>query len=335
MRATGTNSLVAARISRLRVAPNQSQASDGAPSPAPNPLVAAAAAAEPATLKGLRGVTNVVKTAKFLAAKSSPPAGALNHPAADGGSAGASMLIEQATRKTSDLQARLTKRASHLMVDTEDERSSEVSGDRASGKKHTELDEGQVSFQTEAAFLYVLGLLALVALVLMPVRIAFSPGAHDSNEIRPIDGIAWAADAGFVALYSFGVSTVRKGKKRRQRALELVLGESQVEKTSWQDISHPFQIMTQVVLGSLVPLVCDIVGELIVVTGSGSGGSQYADEFPRLHPLLWVGVLRLLHILQKAQLFEGLYRNLVLPLFSNLIIQRVRRSPRMRACRDQ
>jgi hypothetical protein len=140
-----------------------------------------------------------------------------------------------------DLAARLKSRRISLPGLNDDDTSSSGSG---RGRRRLILDEGRVSLKMEACFLILIGLMTLLSLVLIGLQTS--------------DLLAWIADASFIALYMRGVRTVNKAKTRRQRVLTLALGEAPVEKVTVLELTHPIQVIVQVVISSLVPLMCDI-----------------------------------------------------------------------------
>ena len=173
------------------------------------------------------------------------------------------------TRKPTGTLALLTKRMETRSQLIEEDGSHTFTSEPAGSNKHQRRDDQPVSLQAEAAFLYILGSFVLVGLV-APARIAFSRQANDPQPLfGAVEAILYASDVGFLDLYLTAVRAVRltiQRKLARSRSRSASRMHSPCARIS----SHPLQIALQVGVATLLPLICDVIGDVLIFSNAES-----------------------------------------------------------------
>jgi|EP01046_Picozoa_sp_COSAG06_P003549 hypothetical protein len=148
--------------------------------------------------------------------------------------------------------------------------------------------------------MYLLGVFATMSLFTLAPRAAFV------GTLPVLDVVQEVGSIGFAVLYMLGVRKIRRERQTRtqHKRLSLLDESSAIESRTWSvsALDHPANVVTQVVLASLVPTAGDV---LSFGLGSDSNASQLLVAFP--------GCLRLLHLLGFVPLFRQLDTNLAVP----------------------
>ncbi|KAL1507685.1 hypothetical protein AB1Y20_007299 [Prymnesium parvum] len=214
-----------------------------------------------------------------------------------------------ASTSPSTLKSRLTRQQLQSRVDVEAPR------ENFSLRARERAQQGYAAkygLRQQALFWLSLGFFALSGLVLLPLRIAFAPDLLDGPQLLVVDVLAWASDLGFAALYCLGATIDRQSRAQEQK----LRGEELSVSVPRSSMAHPLQLGVQVGLAMALPLLCDVVGTAIVLSNESFQGM-------RVHPLHWVGVLRLLHLLKQGELFAKLYTNWMVPHYSTFMFGQI------------
>lgn len=163
--------------------------------------------------------------------------------------------------------------------------------------------------------LYVLSLIGLAALSVYALapRLTFD---CDEASCVTLDLLQIAASCAFAVLYGLGArrlahtAWLREEYQRKTSEDYSAITESRLRRM-WREpwrlehLQHPINVLLQLVLAALVPSVCD----LLAMAG------------PSLHPLRFVGLLRLLHLVPMRTAFQVLGRNFLVPYFGCFLLR--------------